>query len=340
MTFRLTTLLGLLLLSAAVINAQGVGSSRGLPGGSGRHTIKGRVFGTSGRPYGPGLRVRLHSEIVGGSTTATDVDGGFIFNNLPAGNYSVEIDAGPDTEPVREYLTIYGTGIFNTYSSPQTINIPIHLREKRTMSAAAAGKVVNAALAGVPKAAVQLFYKAHESAAKSDHQTAVDQLRAAIAIHPDFALALSALGVQYLRLAQPARAAEVLVTALKLVPDEISPRLNYAIALLNLKRFSEAELELRQIISRKDTLPTAHMYLGIVLMNQHRLDEGEQELLKAVAMNSPEVAIAHRYLGGIYWGKRQYKQAADALEMYLKLVPDATDAEKTRAAIKELRSKP
>jgi tetratricopeptide (TPR) repeat protein len=86
-------------------------------------------------------------------------------------------------------------------------------------------------------------------------------------------------------------------------------------------------------------MPTAHMYLGIALMSQRKLDEAEKELLKAAQSNSIEVAMAHRYLGGIYWGKRDYKRAADELETYLKLAPKAADAERTRAAIKDLRSK-
>jgi regulator of sirC expression with transglutaminase-like and TPR domain len=51
------------------------------------------------------------------------------------------------------------------------------------------------------------------------------------------------------------------------------------------------------------------------------------------------VAVAHKYLGGIYWGLRDYKRAANELETYLKLVPKAADAERTRAAIKDLRTK-
>jgi hypothetical protein len=45
------------------------------------------------------------------------------------------------------------------------------------------------------------------------------------------------------------------------------------------------------------------------------------------------------YLGGIYWGRREYRRAADALETYLKLAPQAPDAERIRSTIKELRSK-
>ena len=127
--------------------------------------------------------------------------------------------------------------------------------------------------------------------------------------------------------------------AVQLVPEDIPPRLNYGIALLNLKQLDQAEKAFRDVIKRNENLPTAHMYLGITLVSERKLDEAEQELLKAIASPSREVAQAHRYLGGIYWGEREYKKAADELEAYLKLAPNAFDAERAQAAIKELRSK-
>jgi regulator of sirC expression with transglutaminase-like and TPR domain len=81
------------------------------------------------------------------------------------------------------------------------------------------------------------------------------------------------------------------------------------------------------------------MYLGIVLMSRQNLDEAEKELQRALNSKSSEVNTAHRYLGGVYWAKRDYKRAADELETYLTLVPTASDAERIRASIKELRSK-
>jgi regulator of sirC expression with transglutaminase-like and TPR domain len=92
------------------------------------------------------------------------------------------------------------------------------------------------------------------------------------------------------------------------------------------------------------------MYLGIALLglsrdektkafNAEKYAEAQRELEAATASGKDEVAMAHRYLGGIYWGQKDHKRAADELELYLKLDPKAPDAERTRAAIKELRSK-
>jgi regulator of sirC expression with transglutaminase-like and TPR domain len=49
------------------------------------------------------------------------------------------------------------------------------------------------------------------------------------------------------------------------------------------------------------------------------------------------MAPAHRMLGGIYWARKKYKLAADELETYLKLTPNAPDAEQTRETVKKLR---
>ena len=52
-----------------------------------------------------------------------------------------------------------------------------------------------------------------------------------------------------------------------------------------------------------------------------------------------KLTLAHKYLGGIYWRHKKYREAADELEKYLNLDPKAPDAEKIRSTIKELRQK-
>ena len=57
--------------------------------------------------------------------------------------------------------------------------------------------VVNAALAAIPSGARDLYRKALESAKVGDSKKAVEQLQSALAIHPNFPLALNELGVHY-----------------------------------------------------------------------------------------------------------------------------------------------
>ena len=58
----------------------------------------------------------------------------------------------------------------------------------------------------------------------------------------------------------------------------------------------------------------------------------------ATAKESGErVALAHRFLGGIYMQKKQNGPAAAELQKYVDLVPKAPDADKLRATIADLK---
>jgi Flp pilus assembly protein TadD len=147
------------------------------------------------------------------------------------------------------------------------------------------------------------------------------------------------LGVQYLKLKQAHKAVDPLRSAVRLSPDAFTPKLNLGIALLETQQFAEAESQLRDALKRNDSAPTAHMYLGVVLTRLRHLIEAEKELRRAIDLAGKQLGMAHYYLGGIYWGRGEYGQAADELETYLRLTPNAQDAERVRGTIKELRSK-
>jgi tetratricopeptide (TPR) repeat protein len=315
--------LALVIFSGDVRAQGGVGSTRGLPGSSdGIHTIQGRVYAPTGKPVTTSLKVRLDSPNTGSIQTVTDQDGNFNFPRLQAGDYRLTVEGGSEFENANESASIYRE------ASPggRTVRVDIFMRPKENFGS-------------VHKDAIDAYKKAQESDRAGDSKKAVEHLNKALAVYPKFGPALNLLGVQYLKLGEPDKAAEALEAAVKAAPDDFLPRLNYGIALLNQKKFDLAEQQLRMALAKNDAAPTAHMYLGIALMNLKRLDEAEKELRVAVNSSTTEVAPAHRYLGGIYWGMRDYKRAADELELYLKLMPNAADAERTKAAIKDLRSK-
>jgi tetratricopeptide (TPR) repeat protein len=317
----------LLASGASELRAQGVGSSRGLAGSStGIHSIQGRVYDPNGKPITSRLKVRLETPMTGSITTVTDGDGNFNFGGLDYGEYNLVVEGGSEFENSSERAWIdRGLG-----SGARGVKLTVHMR---------ANPLAHPAFASAPKPAIEAYKKGAEAARAGKTEKAVEHYEAALAAYPTLGPALTELGVQYLKLGQADKAAAKLEQAVKLSPEDFYPRLNYGIALLNQKKYPQAEEQLRIALSKNNSVPTAHMYLGLALMSQQKLDDAEKELLLAVRSNSNEVATAHRYLGGIYWGKRDYKRAADELETYLKLVPKAGDAERTKAAIKELRSK-
>ena len=319
-------------------------------GTGGRHTIEGRIYFPSGRKADGSIKITLESTGNGTLTVISDFNGTFSFRNLAAGSYTVVIPGTDDYEGIREPVYIDDPGsssIRGTSVSapPRFIIVPIYLLAKKTTSTKPA--VIDAKLAALPKSAVDLYYKALESLRASDHQKAIAELEAAINLYPDFPRALNELGVQYLIVGQVGKAVTTLQTAVRDAPEDFIPRLNYGIALLQKKEFSAAEEQLRIVLQKNDSAATAHMYLGIALLHQQtsgsseqaRYDAAQKELQRAVQLGGDQIAPAHYYLAGIYWRNGQHRLAADELEKYLKLAPNAPDAERTRATIKQLRAK-
>lgn len=333
--------LALFLPGADRVRAQS-GGGTDATGTGGRHTIQGRIYFPSGQRSSVRVKVKLESYNSGELSVLSDPNGSFKFTGLNPGSYSVVVEAGDEYEVAREtvYIDTDGTNRVPGITLPpitRIYTVQVNLQYKR-LEAIKAG-VVNAALAGIPSAARDLYKKALDSARSGDSKKAIGELQGALAIYPNFPLALNELGVQFLRLGQPDKAAQALAGAVKLAPEDFMPRLNYGFALLNQKKFAEAEEQFRVAVKRSNSVATPHLYLGMTLAMQRKLDEAEKELRMAITINAPEMGPAHRYLGGIYMERREYKRAADELDVYLKLVPNAADASVTRQKIRELRSK-
>ena len=337
--YSLVTVLVVLFLPGAIL-AQG---GRASTGTGGIHTIQGYIFFPSGRRAEGQIIVKLQSYNAGEITVVPDSSGNFSFTNLAPGNYTVVVNAGDDYEIARDSVyfdsdvNLSRVGGGRVPQSPQRATVMIHLQLKNTVHAKPG--VVNAALAEVPEKARKLFDKGVEEARAGEAAKATESLKGAIALYPNFPLALNELGVQYLKLGQTSRAVEALKNAVKLSPDAYGPRLNLGIALLEAQQFDEAETQLREALKRNSSLATAHMYLGVCFLRTNKYEEAEKELLAAIEGSGNQLGLAQYYLGGIYWKRHEYPKAVAALEDYLRLTPNAHDAERVRATIKDLRSR-
>jgi len=329
----------LILALTTLASAQAVGSTRGLTTGEGSNTIQGRIYFPAGEG-GKILKVTLESDQdVGGQSTASDQDGVFRFNSLRPGRYTVVVAGGKDFQDARESLTIDALG------SSRVAQVTIQMRPK--IDAA------NPAFAGVPQSTLDLYQKGSAAAQKGDSKSAVEYFGKAVTASPNFAIALNDLGSQYLRLLQWSKAEESFDALVKLKPADAGAQLNLGIALYNEgvdlmgqqkfedaeKKFNGSETHLREAIRLKLPGPSAHYYLGMMLIKFKAYEEAQKELELAISNGGENLALAHKYLGGVYISTHKNKEAADELEKYLKLEPKAPEAEKIKASIKDLRSK-
>ena len=336
-------ILFLFTLAAAAPAAGQVGGTDS-SGTGGDHTIQGRLVGPTGRRSELRLKVRLESSGFGDLYVFSDANGGFRFTSLRPGSYTVVVEGGEEFETARETVLLESAtvrtnrGVIGTpFNRP--ITVQVYLRPKREGGDQSQPGVLNAALANVPKPALDLYHKGAEAVRKNENERAADLFKLAVQSHPNFTAALSELGITYLKLKRPEKAAESLSAALKLAPEDHGTLLAYGRALLELRRPAEAEEQFRKALRKNAASPSAHLYLGMILLGRREFEEAERELQVAAGAGGGEAARAHYYLGGIYWELKQYRRAADELETYLKLAPSAPDAARLRATIKELRAR-
>jgi len=327
---RLILTAAVIVSTAVVALAQAPGSSRngGLSSGEGNILLQGRIYFPSGQSAtGRTIRVRLESasSFGSGNTAVPDQDGVFRIQGLTPGEYTVVVDAGPEFETAREPVGIYAG------TSGKTVQVTIQLQPKVDSS--------NPLFAGVPSNALGLYKKGKSAEQKHDAKAAAESLSAAVAAYPNFAIALSDLGNQYMVLKQWDKAIETYQALLKLKPNDITAHQNLGIAAYNKKSMEDAETHFRKALELKSPGPTAHYYLGLIFVSTKRYPEAVTEFEAAVANGGENLALAHKFLGGLYMNSKP-KEAADELEKYLKLDPKAPDADRIKGTIKDLRSKP
>jgi Flp pilus assembly protein TadD len=338
--FRFGFSLVLILTLAVLVHGQGVGSSRGLSTGDGNNTIQGRVYFPSNEQSGKVIKLRLEAtNSVGGASTVTDQDGTFRFNSLRPGNYAVVVEGGKEYESTREPVTIDPLG------SGKIVQVNILLKPKLDAS--------NPAFAGVPQSTLDLYQKGMAAAQKGNTKEAIELLSKAVTASPNFTPALNDLGTQYLKLNPPQwdKAIEAFESLIKLKPNDSTAHLDLGIALYNVggaaladkkaeeanQKLGLAEAQFREAIKLHDAGPNAHYYLGMTLVKTHRYDEAQTELELAVKNGGGNIALAHRFLGGLYQRANRNQEAAAEFETYLKLDPKVKDAEIIKGLIQKLR---
>jgi len=328
--------LSLVLFSLFVVvrvTAQGIpeGTASTDTGFGGINTISGMIVSSTGQRIQRRVSVRLRTMTRGDRISTTDENGNFVFRGVPSGDFVVVIDKEQDFEPFSQNVSV----IQPRGMPPQTYYLSIRLELKGR--AEAKRGVLNAEFANVPKPALVHYDKAIEQAKKGDHPGAVEELKLAIKEYPSFMLAFNELGVQYLRLNQLENADQAFQGALKITPDAFAALINRGIANVMMKRYGEAVPLLRKALAKNEQSPVGHYFLGQALANLGLFEDAETELLAALKLGKEEMKEAHRILAIIYTSRGAKKQAADELEAYLKLAPDAPDAEKLKDKIRQLR---
>lgn len=306
-----------------------------------RNAINGVITDTSNRPLNR-IRVELLNEVEMAITqTYTDTTGRYSFRGLSTGTFIVK--AHPDGTYLGQSVrvSLYTAGGGGAHYEQLDIVLKSGNEAKGNSVPSNSGPTF-------AQEAPENARKAYEQAVKQledNKQTAqgIDSLKEAVKLFPTYFLAMERLGVEYVKLQQYEPAHATLTKAIDVNPNGASSLYALGVSQFYLQKLPEAIESLRRSLQLAPDSPNAalaHFYLGLAYWNLGKAGDAEPHLKKAYQLGGDSIpSDIHMHLAKYYSDNKRYKEAADELELFLKLTPDARDAEKIKAIIKQLRAK-
>ena len=190
-----------------------------------------------------------------------------------------------------------------------------------------------------PEAHVVGTTKEIEAANSDDPKVAQPALEELIKKNSKNAALLARLG-EVTRLTDPQRSAESYRQANEIDPRNPKYAIGYAAALVQMRRFAEAEPILRRIIATAPNEYTAHANLALALFELKRFADALPEY-EWLAASRPEIAATYFFIATAHDNLGEYEQALDAYEKFLLRADPARnklDIEKINLRLPQLRN--
>jgi TolA-binding protein len=202
------------------------------------------------------------------------------------------------------------------------------------------GATISMTTMAAPPEARQAYEKGEKAVERSKFPEAEKELKKAVDGYADFAAAWSLLGEVYRHKADLPAAKEAYAHAISADPKLVNPYYGLAIVGVHEKNWPEVLKYTGEITKlNPDLYPLAHMYNAAANYYLGNLDAAEKS-----ARIFEKLDTDHRQpdsellLSNILLAKHDYPGAAKALEGYLKIAPNAPNAEDIRKQLKDLEA--
>jgi tetratricopeptide (TPR) repeat protein len=292
-----------------------------------RYELTGKILQENGTPFPR----RVPVVFLHGTTTPFYLqtlaarDGQFKFKKLPAGAYlltaavprvgelSKTIEVGPafaDSKQVVVTKLVFGiSDAIEKNQSVSTVQL------------------------SVPQNARQEFNKAQDRLSHQDIEGAIQHLKKAIEIAPQFSAAWNNLGTIAYQSDQFEKAEAYFREALKQEPDSYHPLVNLGGTLLSLEKYEESLPINARAVKEKPGDALAQSQLGQSYFFLGQLDNAENHLKKAKSLDPSHFSHPQLVLMKIYSLKKQEPEAVMELEEFLRLHPDSNIALQIREQV-------
>ncbi len=191
-----------------------------------------------------------------------------------------------------------------------------------------------------PGKARREYEKGYQLLMRKDLPGAVEHLRAAISIYPNFVAAHNSLGSAYLDLSQNDQAREQFTQAVALDDHIPSSYLNLGCAELALKNYRVAEESIKKASA---IAPLDLQFLTALTYAQFLNHDYPAAIATAQQVHSHKhqgAAIVHYYAAAAWEGQNKVQESQRELEMLLKEDPKSPAAEQAQKILQQIKAEP
>ena len=291
------------------------------------NSISGHV--SDGRGAIPNLQVELLNDMDSViQRTKTDSSGLFAFRRLSTGIFQVRVQT-------------YGTSYIGQTKRVQLERtrafeqVDFVLVSNQTSSISPTGGAVF--VQEVPELARREFDRGSDLLKNERRNEGVAALRKAVEMFPSYFAALELLGMEYVKQQEYEPAIDVLTKAVEVNRRAYQSLYGLSVAQQSLKQLPQAVESMRRAITLNPGSVNANLWMGMLLRQSAKLDEAETYLRQADKLAASKSPDAHWQLALLFNDLKRYREAADELELFLKVQPDSKDTELIKKLIQRLR---
>lgn len=301
------------------------------------NSINGSVFGSNRRPL-DSINIELLNEY--NSTiarTRTNGSGRYFFNGLSSGRFVIVVlPFGTEYEEQRQEVEIQNINLGGRTFGAANEQRDFYLKVRKNAQPLT-NEVVFAQ--EVPENAKKLYEKAIDALDNKKQKEGFEALKAALEIYPKYFAALERLGREYVQLGHYEAARILLTLAVEVNPRSYRSWHGLAYSQYMQKMLNDSLTSVNKAVELNPTWHEGLILSGVILRQLGRFADAEKQLIKS--KESYETAEVHWQLGVLYANNmKRYKDAVRELKAYLKLAPNAKNAEEVKKTIKELETKP
>ena len=311
-----------------------------------QNSISGMIFDENQRPVTE-IDVELLDEyerLI--RSTKTKGGGVYMFQGLRAGVYYIQArTAGTNYRETKERVQIGQTNRISRTSGMVSgsealqVNLTLFFDSRgRSGSGTLYNEVVFAQ--SVPAEAQNQYKNALENFDRKNKAEGIAALEKAVAIFPDYFLALDRLGNEYLMGKKFVEAENVFHRALQINSKSFSSAYGLATAQYSLQKRADVVKTLENALFLNPSSINSYFLLGKTQRELKEYEKAEANLKKAKALSKENLPDIHWELALLYYHNlKRYAKAADELELYLKANPKAENKEQVKKLIENFREK-